>query len=75
MKPAAPGHGVLRAFGVGQERLVPLTGGQGGAWRAGRAVLKPVTDVAEAKWVAIVLADLPEAGFRISRPIATAAAA
>jgi uncharacterized protein (TIGR02569 family) len=32
-------------------------------------VLKPVPSVAEAEWVAAVLVDLPERGFRVNRPV------
>jgi uncharacterized protein (TIGR02569 family) len=35
----------------------------------GDLVLKPVGDVAEAGWVGAILLDLPERGFRLSRPV------
>jgi uncharacterized protein (TIGR02569 family) len=65
----APDPDVLRAFGLAghQPRLLP--GGQGVAWQAGSVVLKPVANVAEAEWAAEVLADLPQRGFRVNRPV------
>lgn len=63
-----PPREVLDAFDVDGEDLVPLPGGQERSWRAGDVVLKPVNDPTEAEWVAEVLSELPEAGFRVSRP-------
>jgi uncharacterized protein (TIGR02569 family) len=64
----APSDAVLAAFGVTTEP-VPLPGGQGRTWRAGRLVLKPVEFLAETLWRAGVLAELTEsAGFRVARP-------
>ncbi len=64
-----PDPDVLAAFGLAGLTPQPLSGGQGATWRVGAAVLKPVDDETEAEWTAAVLAELPEAGFRISRPI------
>jgi uncharacterized protein (TIGR02569 family) len=64
-----PPNAVLHAFGVDRERLAPLAGGQGCTWAAGEVVLRPVKDDQEAVWIADVLAELPQHGFRISRPI------
>jgi uncharacterized protein (TIGR02569 family) len=63
-----PPDEVLSAFGASAEP-VPLTGGEGRSWLAGGVVLKPVEDVVEAAWVADVLADLDEEGFRVARPV------
>jgi uncharacterized protein (TIGR02569 family) len=60
---------VLAEFGVGSGPPLRVDGGQGRTWVAGDLVLKPVDDAAEAEWVAAVLCDLPERGFRLSRPV------
>lgn len=60
---------VLAEFGAEQGFLQRLDGGQGRTWVVGDLVLKPVGDVAEAEWVGAVLHDLPERGFRLSRPV------
>ena len=67
--PAPPPDQVVAAFGRPDATRHPLGGGQGRAWSAGGLVLKPVDDVVEATWVAEVLADLVEDGFRINRPV------
>ncbi len=69
-----PAH-VIRAFGRQPEQLVPLSGGQGESWRADDLVLKPIGDADEAEWTAELLASLPEAGFRVPRPVAASSGA
>ncbi len=64
-----PNPEVLAEFGADRGFLQRLDGGQGRTWVVGDLVLKPVGDVAEADWVAEVLRDLPERGFRLSRPV------
>ena len=64
-----PGAEVLAEFGAEPGPLRRLHGGQGRTWGVGDVVLKPVGDVAEAEWVGSVLGNLPERGFRISRPL------
>ena len=64
-----PNVQVLAEFGAEPGVLQRLDGGQGRTWIAGDLVLKPVGDVAEAEWVGAVLRDLPEHGFRLSRPV------
>lgn len=67
----APPDSVLAAFGV-TDSAVPLPGGQGGTWRAGSLVLKPVDYLPETVWRAGVLDVLPEPdGFRVARPVRT----
>jgi len=62
---------VLDAFGV-TDAPVPLPGGKGGTWRAGKLVLKPVDFLAETQWRAGVLDELPDsAEFRVARPART----
>ena len=68
---SSPSSEVLRSFGLDPATLRPASGGQGTTWTTGDVFLKPVADVAEAEWVAAVLHDLPEAGFRLSRPLRT----
>ena len=65
-----PGE-VMAAFGLVDEPL-PLAGGEGRSWRSGQVVLKRSGDAEEAHWIADVLAVLPEGGFRVPRPVATA---
>ncbi|OLF09037.1 TIGR02569 family protein [Actinophytocola xinjiangensis] len=66
-----PAPAVLAAFGISGDP-VPLPGGQGGTWRAGALVLKPVEFAAETQWRSQVLAALPDSPeFRISRPVRT----
>jgi uncharacterized protein (TIGR02569 family) len=64
-----PDSQVLAEFGAERGPLQRLDGGQGRTWVVGDLVLKPVGDVAEAEWVGAVLCDLPERGFRLSRPV------
>lgn len=65
-----PPKNVLEAFGVSSSPN-PLPGGQGQNYRAGSIVLKPVTNAAEARWVAEVYRDLPPSNFRLPRPVST----
>jgi uncharacterized protein (TIGR02569 family) len=60
---------VLAQFGVDRGTAQRLEGGQGGTWAVGDVVLKPVADAAEAEWTGAVLSELPERGFRLSRPV------
>jgi uncharacterized protein (TIGR02569 family) len=63
---------VLAAFGV-TARPRRLTGGKGGAWRAGDVVLKPAEGEAETRWRSEVLAALPpDPRFRVARPVRAA---
>jgi uncharacterized protein (TIGR02569 family) len=64
-----PDSEVLAEFGAEPGPLQRLDGGQGTTWIVGDLVVKPVGDVAEAEWVGAVLCDLPERGFRLSRPV------
>jgi uncharacterized protein (TIGR02569 family) len=64
-----PPERVLAAFGRRGSVAQPLGGGQGRAWSAADLVVKPVDDVVEAAWVADVLSELVEDGFRINRPV------
>ena len=64
-----PGVEVLAGFGCGDGPLHRYRGGEGATWRVRDVVLKPVTDVQEAEWVGSILCDLPEDGFRVSRPV------
>lgn len=68
----APAADVLDTFGLtGEPRL--LTGGKGGAWQVGGAVLKPAEGVPETVWRSAVLTTLPESPhFRIARPVRAA---
>ncbi|MER7173144.1 TIGR02569 family protein [Streptomyces mesophilus] len=69
MVDSAPPSHVLVAFGAADE-AVPLPGGQGGTWRAGRTVVKPTGSAEETAWRAEVLDALPEsADFRVARPV------
>jgi hypothetical protein len=51
-----PNDRAVRAFGVRQESLRPLNGGQGLAWTDDRIVIKPVGCVPEHSWVCEVYA-------------------
>jgi hypothetical protein len=68
-----PGPAVLASFGVSADP-VSLPGGEGTAWRAGRAVLKPAGDLRAARWTADLYRDLAarrNPGFRVPRPLGT----
>lgn len=66
--PVEPPATVLAAFGL-TSRPVPLGGGQGGAWRVGGAVLKPLdAEPVESAWTAELFEALPLDGFRVPRP-------
>ena len=70
-----PGSAVLASFGASADP-VSLPGGQGTAWRAGQAVLKPAGDPRAARWTADLYRDLAarrDPGFRVPRPLGTAA--
>ena len=64
-----PSLEVLAAYGLSDQRLEPLSGGQGDAWRVGSVVLKPVGNQAEADWVAELLPKVRQVGFRLSQPV------
>lgn len=66
-----PSKDVLASFGLGALIAWPQSGGQGDAWRTEHVLLKPVDNDAAAAWCAQVLAELPERGFRIARPVAS----
>ncbi len=63
-----PPEHVLRAFGTSgtPERL---DGGQGRAWRSDNIVLKPVSEPAEASWLANSFEQLQVPGVRLARPV------
>lgn len=65
-----PGH-VRRAFGA-TAHPERLTGGTGQSWRCGGLVLKPDGAPDGTSWLADLLADLPEDGFRLARPVRAA---
>ena len=70
-----PGPAVLTSFGASADP-VSLPGGQGTAWRAGDVVLKPAGDLRAARWTADLYRDLAarrDPGFRVPRPLGTAA--
>jgi uncharacterized protein (TIGR02569 family) len=48
---------------------MPLSGGEGRAWRVGDIVLKPCSDPDEWEWLATVLPDIPQEGFRLALPL------
>lgn len=64
---------MLTAFGLAGTVPVRLPGGQGTAWRAGPAVLKPVDSPQAGRWLADVYATLDGPGFRVPRPVRTLA--
>jgi uncharacterized protein (TIGR02569 family) len=66
---AAPDDQVLAAFGARELTSRPLRGGDGRVWSADGLILKRVDDEVEATWVADVLSELAEDGFRINRPV------
>ncbi len=62
---------MLAAFGLMGD-AVRLSGGQGGSFRVGEAVLKPAEpDLRLTQWAAETLATIEEAGFRVPRPLRT----
>lgn len=75
MTPAeAPPPHVLDRFGA-RGPAVRLAGGTSPVFRAGGIVLKPADDPGEVAWKAPLLARLPEAGFRLGRPVRSAGGA
>jgi uncharacterized protein (TIGR02569 family) len=60
----------VRAFGVRQDRLRRLPGGQGQAWSDGRLVLKPVGFAPEHSWVCEVYAAWDDGDVRVPEPVA-----
>jgi uncharacterized protein (TIGR02569 family) len=56
------------AFGVDGDP-VPLSGGEGRAWRVGDLVLKPTDDPAEWAWLGEVLPTIRTDGFRLAPPV------
>jgi uncharacterized protein (TIGR02569 family) len=64
---------VLAAFGLAGTVPVRLAGGQGTAWRAGQAVLKPADSERAGRWFAEVYDTLRGPGFRVPRPVRSAA--
>jgi uncharacterized protein (TIGR02569 family) len=62
------GDQVLAAFAA-KGVPVRLEGGEGQSWRVGDVVFKPAGEGEEANWVAEVLAEVIESGFRVQRPV------
>jgi uncharacterized protein (TIGR02569 family) len=60
---------VLTAFGLAGTVPTRLPGGQGTAWRAGNAVLKPADSQRAGRWFAEVYDALTGPGFRVPRPV------
>jgi uncharacterized protein (TIGR02569 family) len=60
---------VLAAFGLAGTVPMRLSGGQGTAWRAGHAVLKPADSPRAGRWFAEVYDALTGPGFRVPRPV------
>jgi uncharacterized protein (TIGR02569 family) len=67
--PAGVPAEVLAAFGLDGAVPARLAGGQGTAWRAGRAVLKPADSDQAGRWFADVYDTLSGPGFRVPRPL------
>jgi uncharacterized protein (TIGR02569 family) len=65
----APPEHVRAAFGVPADVPQLLSGGRGQAYRCGSVVLKPVSDHAEASWLAGTFEQLSVPGVRIARPV------
>jgi uncharacterized protein (TIGR02569 family) len=63
-----PEDDVVSAFG-GHGPALPLQGGQGHTYVAGRIVIKRAGDEEEAIWAAEVLSSVKEDGFRVARPV------
>jgi uncharacterized protein (TIGR02569 family) len=64
-----PSPAVAAAFGLEGEP-VAVFGGQGGSWRVGAAVLKPLDlSPGELAWQAELLESVETGGFRVSRPL------
>lgn len=66
MQALNPPPDVLTAFGI-TTPPARLTGGQGQTFRSGSWILKPAPNVAETEWIAGILADLDQTGFRVAR--------
>jgi uncharacterized protein (TIGR02569 family) len=64
-----PAH-VLAAFGVADDGVEPLEGGQGSSVRVGGLVLKPYADDAETAWLSGLSARTSGPGFRLPAPVA-----
>ena len=60
---------MLTAFGLAGAVPARLPGGQGTAWRAGPAVLKPADSLQAGRWFADVYDALAAPGFRVPRPV------
>lgn len=63
-----PNSRVLQAFGVKTQPIL-LKGGQGETYKAGNIVLKPVSNIEEANWVANLFSSIKSDEFRVERPI------
>jgi uncharacterized protein (TIGR02569 family) len=63
-----PAH-VLAAFGVADDAVESLEGGQGSSVRVGDLVLKPYADDAETTWFADLAARTSGPGFRLPAPV------
>ena len=70
LRSTPPPPGVCADFGV-LDRPVPLAGGQGGSWRVGRLVLKPVgadpVTAEELRWLGTAVASTP--AVRVAAPV------
>lgn len=64
-----PSARALHAFGVRQDRLRRLRGGQGHVWSDGRLVLKPVGCAAEHSWVCEVYLRWDDDDVRVPEPV------
>lgn len=63
-----PPVGVQSAFRC-QAQPVSLPGGQGAAFRCGDIILKPCSDIEEARWIAQLHLDVQQVGFRLPQPV------
>lgn len=59
----------MLAFGAADGTPEQMSGGQGRTWLCGMTVLKPVSNPAEASWLASTFEQLQVAGVRLARPI------
>lgn len=64
---------VPRAFGVSGSVPVRVPGAQDGTWRVGGLVLKAARSPEAARWTAGLFASLSGPGFRVQRPVRSAA--
>ena len=67
----APTAAVLSAFGLPEVTPRLLADGQGRSWSVTSAILRPVDDEAETRFIAQTYSRLKEDGFRVPQPLAT----